>query len=123
MSYDLVFWRELNGFEGAPRDTYHRLLAGERVVGLADLDIESMLGALLLMLPTLVREPNGGVEWATWTSENGQDHFEVEWTGQSVIVCCRHVHTDDMNRIIDWAASFACPLFDAQTGERFASAP
>jgi hypothetical protein len=120
MSYDLVFWRQLNGYAGSPAETYTRLIERERVEGLADLDIEAMLGRLQQVFPTLVRERNGDANWATWVSENQQDSFQVEWTAQSVIVACRHVHTDDMNRIIDWAATFACPLFDPQTGERFA---
>jgi hypothetical protein len=120
MSYDLVFWRELNGYAGSPAETYARLIERQRVEGLADLAIGAMLARLQEVFPTLVREGKGDADWAEWVSENQQDSFQVEWTAQSVIVACRHVHTDEMNRIIDWAATFECPLFDAQTGERFA---
>jgi hypothetical protein len=95
------------------------LIAGEHVDGLAQLDVEAMLNDLQRIFPGAVREENGASAWLTWESQNREDSFQVEWTRQFLSVTCRHVHTDDMNRIIDWGATFACRLYDPQTGERF----
>jgi hypothetical protein len=121
MAYELAFWRQLNTHQGSPQLTYERLLNEERMNGIADLDVVAMLDALRAAFPSATREQNGPSEWMTWESPNGADSFQVEWTSQFVGVTCRHVHSDDMNRIIDWAAAFACPLYDRQTDERFAS--
>ena len=121
MAYELAFWRQLNRNHGDSQATYERLLNGERMDGIADLDVVGMLDALQAVFPSSTREQNGPSEWMTWESPNGADSFQVEWTSQFVGVTCRHVHSHDMNRIIDWAAGFDCPLYDPQTGEQFGS--
>ena len=120
MSYDLTFWRQQPGMSLDPNETYRALNEGSSVEGLVPLPIEDMLRDLVLAFPSALRERNGPDEWVTWSSADGQDSFQVEWSGQHMTVACRHVHSDDMNKIVNIGVDHGCPLFDPQVGERFA---
>ena len=119
MSYDLTFWRQQPGVSLAPIETYRALNDGSPVDGLAAIPIEDMLRDVMLAFPSALRELNGSHEWVTWTSADGQDSFQVEWSAQHMTVTCRHLHSDDMNKIVNIGVAHGCPLFDPQTGERF----
>jgi hypothetical protein len=127
MSYELVFWRDGGtaappSAPSAPVETYNRLCEGEHVAGLDELPIDDLLRDLLAEFPEAVREPNGrDSEWIVWSGNDGRDIFEVTWSAQHVRFDCRHVDTDDMNRIIDVFLPYDCPLYDPQTDERYDS--
>jgi hypothetical protein len=96
---------------------------GHRVQGLADLPVDAIVSAVQGVYRTAVREPNDDIEWLVWVSPNEQDSFQITWSSQHVRADCRHVHTDDMNQIIDIITDFGCALYDPQVGERFAQQP
>jgi hypothetical protein len=56
-----------------------------------------------------------------WSSEDASSTFEVEWSTQHFVAECRPLVPEVGNRIIEIADGFDCPLFDPQTGERFAA--
>jgi hypothetical protein len=120
VSYDLTFWRQDEALLGAPEAIYQRLSGGDRVEGIADLDLENLLAALVTQFPGAVREPNGETEWIEWTAADEQASFQVESSPQHVVVFCRRTSNEDMNRLIDIAIDHGCRLYDPQANERFA---
>ncbi|HET6870387.1 MAG TPA: hypothetical protein VFH80_31025 [Solirubrobacteraceae bacterium] len=118
MSYDLCFWSERPGAGLAPQTVYEKLLAGGDVDGLLQLPIDAYLEALAKAFPGGRREPNGAGEWFVW--EGSDSMFEVWWSAVHVLVIMRPLDEDSANRLIDLAALFGAPLYDPQTGERFA---
>ena len=121
MSYDLAFWRQQPGVRLDPVVVHAALLDGHPVAGLVDLPLAEWLAALLAAFPGAVREPNGAREWIDWVSTDQSRSFQVEWSDQHVLVSCRGLSGEEMNRHIDLALSYGCRLYDPQTGERFAS--
>jgi hypothetical protein len=119
MSYDLVFWRQDGPIDAPPETIYERLLEGNRVDGLLELRIESILTALLGGFPGAVREPNGAGEWIDWTADGRNASFQAEWSPQYVVVSCRGTTNEEMNRLIDIGVAHDCRLYDPQVGERF----
>jgi hypothetical protein len=120
VSYDLVFWRQDEPLPETPAVIYQRLIGGDRVEGIADLDLESFLAALINQFRGAVREPNGETEWIDWTAADKQASFQVEWSSQHVVVFCRRTSNQDMNRLINIAIDHECRLYDPQVNERFA---
>ncbi len=120
VSYDLCFWSERPGIRLPPPAVYEHLLDGRAVDGLVSLAIEDYLAALAETFPEGTREPNGESEWFVW--EGADSMFEVSWSDAHVLVTMRPLNEDNANRLIDVAASFGMPLYDPQTGERFALA-
>jgi hypothetical protein len=106
MSYDLAFWRESADLQRRAESTYEALASGQSVDGLIDLPVDQMLAAMIEDFPGAVREPNGSEEWVDWVSANGLDPFQVTWSRQHVLVTCRHVHSNELNRLIEIAAGF-----------------
>jgi hypothetical protein len=122
VGYQLVFWREESGLALDARTTYAEVLHGRRVRGLLDLPADALLAALVDAFPGSVREPNSsGREWLHWRSEDAASTFEVEWLTQHSVAECRPLVPEVANRIIEIADGFDCPLFDPQTGKRFAA--
>ncbi len=120
VSYDLIFWRQDEPLPETPEAIYQRLVGGDRVEGIADLDLESFLAALITQFPGAVREPNGETEWIDWTAEDTPASFQLEWSPQHVVVFCRRTSNEDMNRLINIALDHDCRLYDPQVNERFA---
>jgi hypothetical protein len=120
VSYDLCFWSERPGVRLPAQTVYERLLDGRAVDGLVPLAVDNYLAALAHAFPVGLREPNGQSEWFVW--EGADSMFEVWWGPAHVLVTMRPLNEDNANRLIDIAASFRMPLYDPQTGERFALA-
>ncbi|MGN6866906.1 MAG: hypothetical protein ACTHMY_00730 [Solirubrobacteraceae bacterium] len=118
MGYDLCFWSERPGLGLAPQTVYETLIDGSDVDGLLPFPIGAYLEALAKAFPGGTREPNGTGEWFVWEGSNSM--FEVWWSAVHVLVIMRPLDEDSANRLIDLAASFGAPLYDPQTGERFA---
>lgn len=119
MSYDLVFWQQAEPLSDSPEAIYRELLEGQWVEGLSELGIESFLTAILDQFPGAVREPNGDREWIDWTGDGQEASFQVEWSSQHVVVSCRHIANEHMNRLIDIGIAHQCRLYDPQVNERF----
>lgn len=120
VSYDLAFWQQELNAKVDPEVTLDQLADGNHVEGLTDIPVEDILARLCELFPTAVRELNGGEEWLVWVSQNQQDSFQVMWSAQHCLVNCRHLANEDINAIISVMTSRGCPLYDPQTGERFA---
>jgi hypothetical protein len=118
MSYDLCFWCERPGARLDPQTVYEQLLDGAEIDGLVPLAIDAYLEALANAFPAGTREPNLTSEWFVW--EGSSSMFEVWWSAVHVLVIMRPLDEGNANRLIDLAASFGAPLYDPQTGERFA---
>jgi len=104
-----------------PQVTYSALSEGKWVEGLVDLPIDEFLAKVTETFPGSKRERNASTDWVVWVSVNGLDSFQVTWSRQYVRVDCRHLHSEDMNRLIDIGRAFGCPLYDPQISERFRS--
>jgi hypothetical protein len=113
MSYDLDFWKYKPGIVLGHQQVYERLSDGEYVEGLEDLPIPKLIariGQVFLKGWTKIDE-------VTWESNNGT--FQLFTTVQFLRVDCYGVSGDDMNKFIDIAAEFGCPLYDPQVGQRY----
>ena len=120
MSYELIFWRQTPTQTMSPSAIFESLSNEQDVEGLADLPIEDILSTVTRDFPGTVRERNGSSEWLVWMSHNEKGSFELTWSRQHIRVDSRHLHSDQMNQLIEIGAAFGCPLFDPQTRERFA---
>lgn len=119
MSYELIFWRQTPTQTMSPSAIYESLMSEQDVEGLADLPIEDILSNVMREFPGTIRERNDPSEWLVWVSQNEKDSFELTWSRRHIRVDCRHLHSDQMNQLIEIGAAFDCPLFDPQIGERF----
>jgi hypothetical protein len=68
MSYDLAFWRQEGITPLSAEAIRGELLQGKRVEGLADLDRDGFLTAILESFPGATRKPNGAAEWIVWAT-------------------------------------------------------
>ena len=116
MSYDLDFWKYKPGVKLDHKETYEKLSDGQFIEGLEELPIDRILER--------VREIFADWEYlgsGTW--EGAQGSFQVYTTSQFLRVDCYGMPGEEMNKIIDIAGEFGCPLYDPQVGERFDRGP
>jgi hypothetical protein len=113
VSYDLNFWRYQPGVVLDHQEVYDRLCDGNVVDGLLELPAERMLARVV-------------VEFSDWDRLDdlmfdGGDKggFQLYITPQLLRVDCYGLHVDHMNKLIEIAHEFQCPLFDPQVGRRF----
>lgn len=117
MSYDLTFWRTAGALGAAPNEIYQMLNDDRPVDGLASVDTDGFLAAITSAFPAARREMNGNSEGIV--CETPDWVFEVTWSPQHVLVCCRRTPNDVMNGLIDIALQHDCRLYDPQIDERF----
>jgi hypothetical protein len=117
MSYQLVFWRQAPDVALPARDVYESLLLGDFVPGLVSLPVEALLLGLAASFPTAVRSDAGATTF--FELDAGLGVLEVSTSAQHLLVDCRGVSGEGMNRVIEVAAAYDCPLYDPQTDERF----
>jgi hypothetical protein len=117
MSYDLTFWRYRPGVRLDHQKVYEELRDGNAVEGLEDLPIDAFLKRV-------------EVRFADWerlddlTFEGGgRGGFQLYTTPQLFRVDCYGMDGVDMNKFIDIAHEFGCPLYDPQVGKRFEGEP
>ena len=115
MSYDLDFWKYRPGVSLDHQDTYERLSDGQTVEGLEELPIDQMLARLKEVFADWEQ-----LDEATWQGDTGA--FQVFTTPQFFRVDCYGMESEDMNKIIELAAEFDCPLYDPQVLTRYDSA-
>ncbi len=117
MSYDLVFW---NGLDGAdPARIYLALNEDEQLDGVAEVDSAVVEAACAR---TFVGWHH---ERSVWTyrpdAEGNGPGFDLFVGPQMVCFRCYGLGADQLNMIIDTMNGLGYPLYDPQTGERFAS--
>jgi hypothetical protein len=113
MSYDLSFWRYASGVVMNHQQVYLQLSDGKHVEGVQSIPIPSMLAKFRM---TMV-----GWEWLNENTLEGPDSqaMQVFTTPQFFRVDCHGVSAESMNKVIEFAGTFGCSLYDAQVGERF----
>ena len=121
MGYQLVFWQQRAGVRLVAESVYQSLMNDETVAGLNELAVGDFLEGLAAAFgaPAQHNAPDG-----TTFLELGESHgvMEISTSSQHVLVECRGVPDEDMNRVIDVASAHGCPLYDPQTNERFDAA-
>ncbi len=113
MSYDLDFWKYQTGVTLDDQTVYDRLSHGENIEGFENLPIQSII--------TRINE-----EFADWEKQDelnfdscDRGSFQLYTTRQFFRVDCYGMEGEDMNRFIDIANEFGCPLYDPQIGKRY----
>jgi hypothetical protein len=116
MSYDLNFWNYTNepGNNFNHQEVYEKLSDGNKVDGLENLPIEIILKR--------VNEVFSSEGWEklddlNWEGKNGA--FQIYTTPQLFRIDCYDMEGEDMNKFIDIASEFGCPLYDPQVGNRY----
>jgi hypothetical protein len=116
MGYDLDFWRYQvePGNDVDHQKTYEMLSNGQVVDALENIPIQELLQK--------VNEVFSGEGWEklddlNWESDRGA--FQIYTTPQFFRVDCYGMEGDDMNKFIDIASEFGCPLYDPQVGNRY----
>ena len=114
MSYELVFWKQASDSADPPSRIYGLLLDGAVPNGLEEIPVENLLDRVRGAFPGVI-EDGGLVFW-----EGGdRGMFEVSWSPRHVHFCCRGLEAEEMNRLIDIAHEFDCPLYDPQVDVRY----
>lgn len=119
MGYELIFWRQLTMMSQPSRTIYDSLSANRPVEGLADLPINEILSLVIETFTNATKDVSGAKESVVWFSQNEEDSFRLTWSPQHIQVECHHVQLNEMQRLVKIGATFGCPLYDPQTGERF----
>ena len=113
MSHDLDFWRYKPGVSMDHQQVYERLSDGEYVEGLEELPVAGLIERVAVAF---------SVGWErlddiTWEGASGG--FQIYTTTQFFRVDCYGMSGEEMNRFIDIAAAFGCPLHDPRVDKRF----
>ena len=114
MSYDLDFWKYKPGVMLDHQQVYERLSDGQQVEGLCDLPIVDILQRVKIVFTDAGWEQLDELNW-----EGDDGAFQIFTTPQFIRFDCYSMDGDDMNRIIDIADEFDCPLYDPQAGQRY----
>jgi len=113
MSYDLTFWKQSPEFSGSPQDTYEKLSEELPVSGLEALPIDEFKGRIMATFSGCAASERA-INW-----EGKEGAFQVTWSERHVRVDCYNLTEGAMNRLVDIALEFDCPLYDPQVGRRF----
>ncbi len=113
MSYDLNFWRYKSGVSLDHQEVYRQLCEGITVDRLESLPIDH--------IHARVREVFSDWDMLGDMTYDGREHggFQLFTTPQFFRVDCYEMDGELMNRFIEIANEFLCPLYDPQLGRRF----
>lgn len=114
MSYDLNFWSYKPGIKLDAQKVYEKLCDGEAVEGLNDLPISAILDKIATAFKNWKREDD-----YSWVTYDASSSFQVTQSQQFFRVDCGHMSNQDMDKFIEIALEFGCPLYDPQINERF----
>jgi hypothetical protein len=114
MSYDLVFWKQTCDCTDRPAHIHRLLVEGEIPDGLEEIPVDRLLDRVREIFPGIISV--GGLEF--WEGED-RGMFEVSRSQRHVHFCCRGLVASEMNRLIEIAHEFDCPLYDPQVDTRF----
>lgn len=113
MSYDLDFWRYKPGVSLDHQQVYERLCESNSVDGLEELPI-------LEMIARVHQEFRDWEKLDDVTFESAdRGSFQLTTAPHFFRVDCYGMNDEDMNKFIDIAKGFGCPLYDPQTSQRF----
>lgn len=112
MSYDISFWRYRAGARLNHQTVYERLSSGQHVDGLETLPISEITATVQAAFSNWEHSDE-----ETW---DGGDRgiFQVFTTPQFFRFDLYGVDDGDIDRLIEIAGSFGCPLYDPQKGKR-----
>ena len=113
MSYCLNFWRYQDGVYLDNQEVYEKLSNGETIEGLEDIPISDILDRISDVFT------NGWEKLDDLNWESGNGAFQIFTTIQFIRIDCYGMEGEDMNRFIDIADEFNCPLYDPQARKRF----
>jgi hypothetical protein len=113
MSYELDFWRYAPGLTLDHEKVCQQLCDGIALDALEHLPIAELLSR--------VNEEFSNWEKLDNVTFDGGDRggFQLYTTPQFFRVDCYGMNSDDMNKFIEIANEFGCPLYDRQAGKRF----
>jgi len=114
MSHELVFWDQTHDVVTPPRQIYEKLSDGEAVEGLEEIPVDKFLAAIRKKFRGTQENP-GTLDWES----KDRGAFQVTWSPQHVRVDCYGMSGEEMNKLIDIAGDFDCPLYDPQIDTRF----
>jgi hypothetical protein len=115
MSYDLVFWKQRSNSTTDPSSIYHALMDGLTVEELETLPIAELFHRIHQHFPGIVT--TGGL---TYWEGGDRGFFELYSSPKHLHICCRQLPASEINKLIEIAAEFGCPLYDPQVNKRFA---
>ena len=113
MSYDIDFWRYEKGIRLNHQEVYERLSDGQHVNGLENLPISEITAAVKTAFADWERPDE-----ETWDGGD-RGSFQMFTTPQFFRFDLYRVEDVDVNRLIEIATTFGCPLYDPQAGKRF----
>ena len=112
MSYDIDFWRYKEGVRLNHQKVYERLSNGHHVDGLETLPIPEITAAVKAAFSNWEHPDE-----ETWDGgERGT--FQIFTTPPFFRFDCYGMEDDGLDRLIEIAKSFGCPLYDPQAGKR-----
>jgi hypothetical protein len=114
MSYDLVFWRQMESCVAPAQKIYEDLLDRKTVDGLEIFPVAEFRKRLEQQFPGITT--TGGL---TYWEGGDRGFFELYTSNQHVHLCCRQLKPEEMNKAIDIAVGLGCPLYDPQVPARF----
>ncbi len=121
MSYDLYFWKQTTACLSAPENVIQRFLEGQAVEGIEPLPVELVIARIKNEFPGIAEE----------RLETSDCPVQLIWDDPSngcfiALPCqqylCIEAHQatgEVLNRLIDLANEFDCPLYDPQTNKRY----
>ena len=121
MSYDLYFWQQSAECDVAPDVAIQRFSESQTVDGIAPLDVSAIIARLKDVFPDITVNPLSLAECPVqliWEHDTDGTFIALPCT----TYLCIESHgasNDVLNRIIDIAHEFKCPLYDPQTNERY----
>ena len=121
MSYDLYFWQQSAECDVAPDVAIQRFSESQTVDGIAPLDVSAIIARLKDVFPDITENPLSLAECPVqliWEHDTDGTFIALPCT----TYLCIESHgasNDVLNRIIDIAHEFKCPLYDPQTNERY----
>ena len=113
MSYDLNFWRYKDGIYLDNQDVYEKLSNGKTIEGLEEIPISNILDRISEEFS------NGWEQLDDLNWEGGKGAFQIFTTNQFFRIDCYGMESENMNKFIDIANEFNCPLYDPQVGKRY----
>ncbi len=121
MSYDLYFWKQTPGCRASPDAIIERFSESKSVDGVLPIDVSAVIARLKSEFPAiaenLLQLPECPVQ-LIWEHETDGCFIALPCT----TYLCIESHgasSEILNRLIDIAHEFDCPLYDPQTNERY----
>ena len=121
MSYDLYFWNQASNCKLSPDAVVQRFAESQTVDGIAPLDTAAVISRLKAEFPAITENR------LTLDECSVQLIWEQEGDGCFIALPCttylciesHGASSGILNRLIDIAHEFKCPLYDPQTNERY----